>query len=128
MNPKTLGLCIVVLLIAVAAAGCTDDSSSTAGATTAQATAAPTTQPLSFSGSGDSVTDAFTANGFTTFTATHSGDHNFVVRLLDADSGKLVHLLVNEIGDYSGQVAKGLDGGTYKITITADGPWSVTVK
>jgi len=79
----------------------------------------------SFSGSGQTVTDVFEAQRFTTFTFEHSGESNFIVELIDDDSGDSVDILVNKIGETSGAVGIGLADGNYVLDVDADGDWSI---
>jgi len=85
--------------------------------------------PLSFTGHGPQVSDAFTlASGLTTFHMEHSGSANFIVWLLD-DQGDWVDLLVNKIGSFDGSKAIGIDApGIHLLDIQADGSWAITVE
>ena len=120
MNLKLFGLVIVALAVVLMAAGCTSDSA-------AEGKSAPPANvaPVSFSGTGDSVTAPFEASGMTVFKINHDGSRNFILRIFD-ENGNLVKLLVNEIGPYSGEVGAGLSSGTYRIGVTADGSWSIS--
>jgi hypothetical protein len=60
-------------------------------------------------------------SGLTTVTITHRGAANFIVTAYTADGGQG---LVNEIGNYSGEVP--LPDGTLLLEIQADGVWTVT--
>lgn len=57
--------------------------------------------------------------GLQSTTVTHSGDGNFVIWAY----GPNTDLLVNEIGNFSGEVL--LPEGTFLFEITATGPWTV---
>lgn len=81
----------------------------------------------SFSGSGQTVTDAFQAQRFTTFTYEHSGESNFIVELINDDSGESTDILVNKIGQTSGTTGIGLGDGNYVMDVDADGDWSIEV-
>lgn len=59
-------------------------------------------------------------SGLVSAQVTHSGESNFVVIVYSADGPDL---LVNEIGNYSGEVLIG--AGAFFLEITADGSWSV---
>jgi len=85
--------------------------------------------PLSFTGHGPQVTGFFTlASGLTTFHMEHAGSANFIVLLLD-DQGDWVELLVNEIGNFDGSKAIGIDApGLHLLDIQADGDWTITVE
>jgi hypothetical protein len=83
--------------------------------------------PIHFEGSGDSVTDTFPVQGgFTVFELTHSGSRNFQVELLE--SGDMVELLANVIGDWDARNAHGVAGGDYRLDVSADGDWTITVR
>jgi hypothetical protein len=66
------------------------------------------------------IVDPSTTGGISTVRVTHSGEGNFAVW---AVSGR-PHLLVNEIGNYSGETL--LPAGTVLLDIEADGRWSIT--
>lgn len=58
-------------------------------------------------------------------TAQHRGSSNFAVELVSPGGGGS-DLLVNEIGNYSGQVAvDDAAAGRYRVPVTADGPWTI---
>lgn len=79
----------------------------------------------SLSGSGQTVTDAFTAAHFTTFVYEHSGESNFIVELIDDATGETVDILVNQIGAVSGAVGIALEQGEYVCDVDADGDWTI---
>lgn len=81
--------------------------------------------PTSRSGSGQTVTDPFEAARFTTFVYEHSGESNFIVELINDDSGEREDILINEIGAVSGAVGAGLEEGSYVLDVDADGDWSI---
>ncbi|MEK6720580.1 MAG: hypothetical protein AABZ33_07930 [Chloroflexota bacterium] len=62
-------------------------------------------------------------NGFVTMNVTHKGASNFAVWSYSVSAG--ADLLVNEIGNYSGEVL--LSDGTVFLEITADGSWNLGV-
>jgi hypothetical protein len=63
-------------------------------------------------------------NGPAVFTANHRGTSNFVIEV----KGPVEDLLVNEIGNYQGQtLLKGATSGSYRVAVTADGPWTIKV-
>ena len=93
-----------------------------------------TFEPISQSGTGDSVVTlpADTAAGLVW--ATHAGTSNFIVEALDAKNQNtmVVGIHVNAIGAYDGILAYGLEGLDYQqpavsLKITADGPWTIDV-
>jgi len=61
------------------------------------------------------------SSGLVTVSIRHRGESNFAVI---AYAGDFPNLLVNEIGDYQGEVL--LPDGSYFLAISADGPWTVT--
>ncbi len=65
--------------------------------------------------------------GLTFFRFTHTGQRNYIVRLLDADA-RLVDLLVNVIGAYDGTTAMRIPrDGQYTLNIEADGAWTADI-
>jgi len=76
-------------------------------------------------GNGQTVTDTFPASRYTTFVYQHDGSSNFIVKLIDEESGDLVDVLVNKIGAVSGAVGIGLPDREYFLDINADGDWSI---
>jgi hypothetical protein len=59
-------------------------------------------------------------------TARHSGESNFVVRLIGYGNLAGGNLLFNEIGNYRGQtLVDDMPRGFYLLAIEADGSWSV---
>jgi hypothetical protein len=65
------------------------------------------------------LVDQSGVSGLTTVRITHSGESNFVVWAY----GDTSDLLVNEIGEYSGEEL--LSAGTVVLDIEADGDWTV---
>lgn len=92
----------------------------------------PTSQSESFelSGDGPEATSTFRLEkGLSKFTMTHDGSSNFIVWLIDANTGQKLDLLANEIGSFDGSKAFGITSpGDYILNIDADGPWKVTVE
>lgn len=84
--------------------------------------------PQTFIGTASQVTSPFTLEpGLAIAAGTHSGDRNFIVQLVDA-AGDTVDYLANEIGAVTSESLTGeLDGGSYRLEVMADGPWSITV-
>ncbi len=86
-----------------------------------------TPPPLNITGEGQSVSQFISLqSGLTRFDMTHDGDSNFAIWLFD-DDGSRVDLLVNEIGEFDGSTAIGVDQGTYILDISADGNWKVDI-
>jgi hypothetical protein len=107
----------------------TDDDQATASASRSVSIGPIQNQsPLSFSGTGDKVTQLFSVQGgFVTFASFHNGSSNFIVRLRNAQ-GELEELIVNEIGSYDGIRGFGVQAGQYLLDIDADGTWEVVIR
>ncbi|WP_406337008.1 hypothetical protein OG814_26570 [Streptomyces zaomyceticus] len=89
----------------------------------------PTALPaIRLTGRGKQATRPFTVtDGLAVFRSKCSGcSANFIVELLDS-SGQTEDLLTNTVGAYDGSKAVGLGAGRYRLDITADSAWSVTV-
>ena len=83
--------------------------------------------PQSWSGSGDRLEGPFDADQVVTVAATHTGDSNFVVAVIDA-RGRAQDLVFNEISDFEGSaVARMRSEGPYYVNVTAEGAWSLTL-
>jgi len=82
-----------------------------------------------FTGIGQQVTPIFNLDkGLKTFKMKHSGKSNFSVVLMDK-KGNNIELLVNEIGDFDGSKAVGINRtGLYLLDISADGEWTVVME
>ena len=65
--------------------------------------------------------------GLLGFKMTHNGNSNFIVHLLDANTGQTVEYVANEIGNYSGSQAYSVTDGKYLLNVDADGSWTVTI-
>jgi len=78
-----------------------------------------------FQDSGQVVTDVFAASRFTAFVFEHDGSSNFIVELIDDESGDTVDVLVNEIGSVRGATGTALPDGEYILDVDADGEWSI---
>lgn len=95
---------------------------------TPEPTPAPDEQSYSFSGSGQTATDRFAIDGgLVTVDLTHTGTSNFIVYLVNAETGQ-EELLVNVIGDFDGTVATEAPEGEYVLDIRADGNWEIGVE
>ena len=78
-----------------------------------------------FTGTGNQVSPFFKLDkGLVIFKLTHAGIANFIVWLIDSN-GQSVELLVNEIGEFNGTKAVGINqSGLYLLNITAeDSTW-----
>lgn len=82
-----------------------------------------------FSGTGQTVTDTFSHGGPAMVVVfDHDGSSNFIVELVNAETGETEDVLVNKIGETSGAIA--IPAGSsdqYRLNIDADGAWSVEV-
>jgi len=84
-------------------------------------------QNTSFPGQGNAVLSfSLSRGGATRFTFSHTGESNFIVRLLDA-SGNYAGGLANEIGNANGEAIEPLGAGDYFLEVEADGQWLVNV-
>jgi len=112
----------------------TDDSGASS---TATLTIVVERSPITFKGTGDTVTESFTLEkGIAIFHIHHTGYSNFIIWLYNADTGEREELLVNEIGSYDGSTLLGVTSGylgdvsegNYILEITADGSWEVDIE
>jgi hypothetical protein len=93
--------------------------------------------PITHQGSGDNVVSwLLLREGQFVFSASHTGQRNFIVKLVNS-SGEPNFLLVNEIGNYQGsqiiQVESSTFGfnpvpGLYALVVKADGRWDFTLE
>jgi hypothetical protein len=84
-------------------------------------------QPISFSGSGQQVTQPFTLPAaFTRVTLSHQGQRNFIVKAYHPNGRE--NLLANAIGGYSGTaLLEGTPGEALFLEVQADGAWTIEV-
>src|SRR5699024_10187839 len=82
-------------------------------------------QPQSFSGSGSEVV-MLEQLGYDVFfaTVTHQGSSNIALWSVD-ENGQDLDLLVNDIGNYQGQVALNFGEDPAALRVEADGDWSI---
>ncbi|MHC3438234.1 hypothetical protein ACYJ1Y_09040 [Natrialbaceae archaeon A-gly3] len=81
----------------------------------------------SFSGSGQAVESGIDIEGgLTIIEATHDGESNFQVSLVDGSD--FDDLFVNVIGDFDGAQADLIDSGEYMLDVEADGSWEIEVR
>lgn len=85
---------------------------------------------ITFSGSGDTVTDAFTADGCIKVSAEYNGDSTFIVSLYDSEGNREEYSMFSNLGEYSGEkIFKFESGKKYMFEITArNGDWNITVE
>ena len=85
--------------------------------------------PVSQSGTGDTLITLPEGASGGIVTATHNGQRNFAIAVLDASNGSTGELLVNTIGTYSGTTAWGVNALSEgaRLQVTADGDWTITL-
>ena len=121
INKVKIACIFLLLLFSIFIISCGNESNSVEGT-------ADNSGGLNFVGIGVSVTDMFNIyGGLVKFEMQHDGSYNFIVWLLDYNTGDKIELLANEIGEFSGTVATGLDPGKYILSINADGNWHIIV-
>ena len=83
--------------------------------------------PGTFSGRGPDVLKVRTEEDLQPIVdVRHRGQANFVVELIGYGDSSGSELLVNEIGNYSGQtLVDDMPQGSYLLAVQADGPWTV---
>lgn len=85
--------------------------------------------PVEQSGTGDTLITLPEGATGGIVTATHNGERNFAISVLDASNETTGELLVNTIGTYSGTTAWGINafGEGARLQVTADGAWTITI-
>jgi hypothetical protein len=85
--------------------------------------------PLELSGKGQSISQFLElSSGLMKVEMKHKGESNFSVLLLDSN-GNYIDLLANEIGNFEGDKALGIDSpGIYIMSIEADGQWNIKIE
>ncbi|MFA9501619.1 hypothetical protein ACERIM_02435 [Natrinema sp. H-ect1] len=135
--------------VAVPLAGCSneaaegdDENDDTDGDTDDQDGSADESDEREFSGTGsEALEDVSVEGGLTVVDATHEGDGEFQVRLIpEEDDGSeddtedtsetesTGTLFADSSGEYDGQTAWHMEGGTYQLSVVAGGDWTVTVR
>lgn len=90
-------------------------------------TPAPDDDSYSYSDSGQTASESFSlSDGLATFDLSHTGDSNFIVKLVNANTGEEEHL-VNVIGSFDGTVATYTPSGNYVLDIDANGQWNAGI-
>lgn len=99
-------------------------------ATVTQPRPADAPEKTSFSGDNNAATPLFsTDGGLKRVTATHQGQGNFIVNMLDSEGRETAFAMVNEIG--SGEFSTTVTvprAGLYLFTVEAEGPWTINVE
>lgn len=98
-------------------------------------TRTPTSTPIpdgetyTFDSEGNRVTDSFEIEGgLTSFDMSHDGESNFILELIDNDSGDSQELLANEIGYWEGLLPFYVPKSDYVLDVEADGNWEIIVR
>lgn len=97
---------------------------------TAEAAPTPAEDEASYSlsGEGGDVSDSFdTAGGLVVIEFSHDGSSNFIVQLVNENTGEEQYL-VNDIGQHNSRVAVNLPSASYRLDVDADGSWSADVR
>lgn len=86
-------------------------------------------QPITLTGTGDTVVDFDKWNGPALMRVTHNGSRNFMLRTYPADSNDYYDLLINTVGSYQGVLPLDFRDGehTSRLVINADGPWEMHI-
>lgn len=107
----------------------TDNRSDTDSAIREITVTAPEPDPITFSGSGDTVTDFFTTEfQLLRVHLSHDGDSNFIVWLVDEEGNK-EESLANKIGRYdASRYFNPLPNQKYLLDIQADGAWEIRIE
>jgi hypothetical protein len=102
----------------------------TAGAPPAPATpnaSGPQPAPNALFGTGDAETSPFDIQGgLTVFTCETSGSSRFTVELVNS-AGRTLETLVSAPGSFTGLTGRNLAAGSYTLTITAGGDWTIVI-
>jgi hypothetical protein len=99
-------------------------------ATVTQPRPADAPERTSFSGDNNAATPIFsTDSGLKRITATHQGQMNFIVNMLDSEGRETAYAMVNEIGsgEFSTTVTVPQDG-LYLFTVEAEGPCTINIE
>lgn len=99
------------------------------GALTSPASYLPVPVPVTLSEIGQKASAFFDLDaGLVIFKLTHDGRSNFIVWLFDAE-GQRVELLVNDVGQFDGSTAIGINQrGVHLLDVSADGNWTVSIE
>lgn len=89
----------------------------------------PVPEPITFTGSGNGVTDNFTTTGdLLIVEATHQGSSNLIAQLNNASTAELEDIAVNMIGTGTTAMVVDAEPGEHYLEVLADGPWTITIK
>lgn len=86
-------------------------------------------EPIELSGTGQKATQKFQLEqGLAEFSTNYRGSDNFIVYLMDGETGQNIDLIANEIGSSNGSKAVGITSdGDYILNVQANGPWTITI-
>ncbi|MFZ4893610.1 TM2 domain-containing protein [Plantibacter sp. Mn2098] len=86
-------------------------------------------EPIVQTGTGDNLVTLPAGVKAGIVTASHDGERNFAISVLDASNESTGELLVNTIGAYAGSNVYGFNSFSEGTTlqVTADGNWSITI-
>jgi len=86
-------------------------------------------KPIELSGTGQKATQKFQLEqGLSEFSTTYHGSDNFIVWLMDGNTGQNIDLIANKIGSDNSTKAVGItSAGDYILNVQANGPWTVTI-
>lgn len=107
----------------------TDNTSTSVSDSTSQTEQITEPEPIELSGTGQKATQKFQLEqGLSVFSTTYRGSDNFIVWLMDGETGQNIDLIANEIGSSNGSKAVGItSAGDYILNVQANGPWTVTI-
>lgn len=84
--------------------------------------------PVSYEGEGPTAVEPpFEVDeGEVNFEYRHGGEENFVVEVVDAETGDVAATVADSSGETDGTTEEELDAGIYVLDVQADGEWTVT--
>lgn len=84
--------------------------------------------PVSYEGAGPTAVEPpfEVQGGDVTFDYRHDGEEDFVVDLVDVDTGEVAATVADTSGQTEGTTEEDLEGGIYVLDVEADGEWTVT--
>lgn len=86
-------------------------------------------ETVTLSGTGKKVTEQVgLASGGYKVTLTHTGESNFIVRMLNEKGVDTGSSLVNEIGPIDASQAINVPDGKYFFNVEADGDWTIKIE
>ena len=83
--------------------------------------------PVTYKSGSNIVTTPFSADGEVSIKYRHKGTSNFIVHIVDAETGDAVDGVVNEIGKVSSETSEYGLSGVYALDVVADGAWTVSI-